>query len=272
MSLSLIGNVSGPVRVRLNPDSSYEFSISLRHRFQSLPLTMKKTSSLLLALLFGLVAVFPATDALGKKKAPPDETPEGLVRSKDAKADLVYLLPGVDFSGYDQVIILEPYIAFKKNWLNAVNSNRPFNDRISNRDMENIIEKGKDMFNDTFRKTLEKGGYPVVSTVDSNVLVLRPAIINLEIAAPDPNGIAGTWTKTYTDGAGEATLFLELYDSVSNALLARIYDTKSDWNDSFSWRIPRDQSSNKRDAYRALENWSKALVKGLDDAKAANSK
>jgi hypothetical protein len=51
-------------------------------------------------------------------------------------------------------------------------------------------------------------------------------------------------------------------------LLVRAYDTKSNENDGFNWRMPKTQASNIRDARFAFQDWARMLVKGLDAAKA----
>lgn len=65
-------------------------------------------------------------------------------------------------------------------------------------------------------------------------------------------------------------LVIELYDSVTEQLLVRAIDTKRD-DDSFAWRIPRNQSTNIRDARAAFQSWAKMLAKGLDRARKAGA-
>ena len=44
----------------------------------------------------------------------PEFTHDGLQRVIDSKAALAYVKPGADFSAYDQVMILDCFVAFKK--------------------------------------------------------------------------------------------------------------------------------------------------------------
>ncbi len=217
--------------------------------------------------------IFCQSDAFAKRpKLPqlPDITHDGLVRVEDSNAaDAVYLLPGADLSGYDKIILLEPQISFRKNWKRDINRSQRVN-RINDRDIEKMIARGKDLLLEEFTEELEKKGYPVVHASESNVLLVRAAIINLDVYAPDPDNKLGIWVKVYTDGAGEATLILELSDSVTGQTLVRAVDTKFTDND-FSWRIPRSQSTNKMDARRAFSSWAQMLAKGLDRAKEAKT-
>lgn len=195
-------------------------------------------------------------------------THDGLVRMGDSQTDLAYMLPEADFSIYDKVMILEPSIAFKKNWLSNANSGRSLN-RITNRDMEQMIADGKMLLFYAFSEVLEENGYSVVKEVGDNVLTIRPMIINLDVAAPDPNNMASISTRTYTRSAGEATLFIELYDSVTGQILARAFDSQGNryGKGNGSGRIQRTKNTNRNDAKRAFHKWANMLVAALDRAR-----
>jgi hypothetical protein len=51
--------------------------------------------------------------------------------------------------------------------------------------MERIKEDVADFLNDAFIEQLEAAGYEVVNDADDDVLVLRPAILDLDVVAPD---------------------------------------------------------------------------------------
>jgi hypothetical protein len=194
----------------------------------------------------------------------PDVSPDGLTRVESKRADAVYVRPDASITGYTKIALVEPHISFRKNW----QSDQSFRNRVTDEDMAEMIEFGKRLLSEEFIKELQKGGYEVVTEPGPDVLVVKPAIIDLDIFAPDPGNTSGIWVTTYSDGSGRATLWLELYDSVTMQLLVRAYDTKSNENDGFNWRIPKTQASNIRDARFAFQDWAKMLVKGLDAAKA----
>ena len=197
----------------------------------------------------------------------PDVSPDGLTRVESKRADAVYVRPEADLTGYTKVALLEPQISFRRNWQEDTNANRRF-DRISDDEVAKMIEVGKQLLAEEFLKALQEGGYEVVSERGPDVLLVKPAVVDLDIFAPDPGNNSGIWTTTYTNGSGRGTLWLELYDSVTSQLLVRAYDTKSNENDGFTWRIPRSQATNINDARFAFRSWAKMLVKGLDAAKA----
>lgn len=200
----------------------------------------------------------------------PEVSHDGLVRQPSKRADAVYVLPGADLSGYTKVTLLEPQIAFRKYWQSDINSSRTVN-RISDKEMDKMIATGKELLIEQFTKELEKGGYSVVTESGPDVLAVKPAIVDLDVYAPDPNNMSGIWMDTYARGSGEATLYLELYDSVTDQLLLRAIDTKRDDTDPMSWRIPRTQASNIQDARWAFSDWARMLVKGLKQAKEAST-
>ena len=201
--------------------------------------------------------------ALAKKEKPPETSHDGLELVQGSKVDIAYLLPDADMSGYSKVMLLEPYIAFKKNWKR--DHNRASLNRVSDKDMARMIERGKDLFTHVFSDALEEGGYPVVHEVGEDVLLVRPAIINLDVTAPDVSTSARS--RTYTASAGESTLFIELYDSVTGQILVRAFDRKVDRDTSMRWTMSRNRATNTQDATRALRHWAGQLVKALDRSK-----
>lgn len=203
----------------------------------------------------------------------PPVTDDGLVRvdHKRSRANAIYILEEADFTGYQRIQLDEPSIAFRKYWKQDINSSRTLN-RISDADMEKMIAKGKELLIEQFTKELEKGGYAVVSESGLDVLKVKPSLVDLDVYAPDPDNMANTWTRTYTRGAGEATLNLELYDSVSGQLLGRVIDRKIDDDATYMSRIPRSQTTNIADARMAFASWARMLVKGLGEAKLGNLK
>ena len=104
-------------------------------------------------------------------------------------------------------------------------------------------------------------GYAFVKESGDNVMILRPALIDLQITAPDIK-TAGR-SQTYVASAGAATLFLELYDSVSGEILARLVDRRNmqDYGHA-RWAT---SVSNRADANRLFTRWASLLRAGMDE-------
>jgi len=210
---------------------------------------MKITMNIFIKSALVLVC-FLAVNTVFAKDEPAETTYDGLVLVKDSKVDMAYALPGADLSAYTKIMILEPHIAFKKNWQQEQNRKR-MSGRVSDKDMERIIRRGKDLFGYVFVDVLEENGYTVVTDVGEDVLLVRPAIIDLDVAAPDIQ--TANRSTTYSASAGEATLFVELYDSVTLQILARASDKKTGRRNSINWTMSRSSVTNTADATRAFK-------------------
>lgn len=222
-------------------------------------------------LMIGVCAALTvgSISGLRAKEAPPETTPEGLVLQKSTKSRIAYVKPGATFTQYKRVAILEPLVEFEKDWQKDYNnSHRGFEGRVSDKDIERMKAGLAAEFKKVFTKELQdKGGYQVVTTAAPDVLVLRPALLNVEVNAPDlmTAGINSTVVRS----AGQMTLFLELWDSSTNTLLARVMDAAAD-NDSFAKQANR--VTNTQAADRILGDWAHALRVRLDEIKGKPTK
>jgi hypothetical protein len=213
----------------------------------------------------GFLAVLLLATSTFAKDEMPDVTSDGLPRIDSKKVDAVYWQPGATLEAYTEVKILDAPVAFRKNWMRDHNSSasRSLDSRVSQSDMDRIKEQLGEAFKEEFSKTLEKAGYKVVDEVGENVLLLRPAIVNLDVAAPDLRNSTGM-NRTYTADAGSMTLYMELYDSATSAKIGEIVDSQGAMDTGqmrFSNRV-----TNKAEADRILRKWAGILVEALDEA------
>jgi hypothetical protein len=224
-----------------------------------------------IGLLAGIVATVALTSmpVVQAKEAPPETTPEGLVLLKSTKSRISYVKPGATFAQYNRVAILEPLVEFEKDWQKDYNSSRrSLEGRVSDADVERMKAGLAAEFKKVFTDELQnKGGYQVVTTAAPDVLVLRPALLNVEVSAPDlmTAGINATVVRS----AGQMTLFLELWDSSTNTLLARVMDAAAD-NDTFAKQANR--VTNTQAADEILRSWAHELRGRLDEVKGKSGK
>jgi hypothetical protein len=181
-------------------------------------------------------------------------THDGLERVPDSKMARAWVKPGVDFSQYTEVGLLDCLVSFKTNW-------RMNHQGVRTRDMERIKSALSDEFRNVFTEALATGGYPVVENADDHVLLIRPAIIDLDVAAPQTS--SGGRSDSFTTSPGTMTLVVELYDSVSSEILARAIDRRRARNvGNIQWTT----SGTNRDAARKiLGRWANLLVSRLDE-------
>ncbi len=216
---------------------------------------------------FLVIAFFATFSSLvTAKEEPPKITVDGLHLIEDSNLALVYAKPGANLSHYKRIYLVDAYVAFKKNWQR--DQNRDHSNKIRASDMERIKSELAELFREVFTKTLEEGGYELVTERADDVLVVRPAIINLDVAAPDTMSAANV--RSYSESVGEMTLYVELFDSVTDDIIAKALDAQRDRQTGyFQWQ---NRVTNKAAANRILKVWAEVLKNGLDQARAATSK
>jgi hypothetical protein len=193
-------------------------------------------------------------------------THDGLALVEGSDADVKYVLPEADFAVYNGFILLEPVVAFRRNWQREVNrAAGRLSGRVSDGDMEQIKSEVAELFRDVFAEQLEGGGFAVVEEPGEDVMILRPAIVNLDIAVPDAASTSAGRSRAYAANAGSASLFIELHDSVTGQILARAVDSRrARSSPGFEWVTA---ASNRADARRVLSTWAEMLVESLNDVR-----
>jgi len=183
---------------------------------------------------------------------------DGLQRVEGARVGAAYIDPTADFSEFRRVAILDPFVAFRSNWQRDQNRSRSRN--INSRDMDRMKADMEAVFRDVFTQRLEAAGFQIVNETDYDVLVLRPAIIDLDITAPDVQR-AGR-SRTYSASGGAATLYLQLVDSVSGDVIGRAIDRSvaRSAGGHVSWT---NRVTNLGDARRMMGRWADILVEFL---------
>ncbi|HEX5786827.1 MAG TPA: DUF3313 family protein [Woeseiaceae bacterium] len=223
---------------------------------------MQKISAVaILLLLTGILAAGCATNSADDL---PATTTDGLKRVASDKVDAVYWADGASLAGYDAVMILDTPVAFRKNWMRDYNADRTdLSLRVSQEDMDRIKAGLAEAFREQFTKTLEAGGYKVVDEPGESVLLLRPAITDLDVNAPDLD--TSTNVRTFTTEAGEMTLYMELYDSATGDKIGEVADREQAIDRSqFQYT---NRVTNRAEANRILNKWAKLLVDALDEAR-----
>jgi hypothetical protein len=208
---------------------------------------MRKLTVLLLVLISFTTAF--AEDAAQ------EVTFDGLQRIESAKVGAAYIDPAADFSVFRRVAILDPHVAFRANWQRDQNRNRSRN--IRSADMERIKADVAALFREVFTEQLEAAGYEIVNVANEDVLILRPAIIDLDITAPDTQR-AGR-SRTFAASTGAATLYLQLVDSLSGAAIGRAVDRQSARRagGTVGWS---NRVTNRAEARRVVVRWADILV------------
>jgi GTP:adenosylcobinamide-phosphate guanylyltransferase len=190
---------------------------------------------------------------------------DGLIEVKTKRMDAAFLLPGADFRPYAKVIIDPTQVAFKKDWLKDTNQNRPrLTSQVTEEQAADILAAARSNFDDIFNEAFTKAGYPVVTAPAADVMRVSTAVINLYLNAPDT--MSSGRSRTYTANAGEATLVVEVRDSRTGALLARVVDRRETMNSPTPQLANR--VSNTSDFRLLFKDWAGITVKGIEQLKA----
>ena len=104
-----------------------------------------------------------------------------------------------------------------------------------------------------------KAGLEIVTAPGADVLRVRPGVIDLYITAPDT--MSAGMSRTYTMESGQATLFIEVRDSTTGALLGRALDKRATRN---TGRVQISNSVTNLADFKALfKQWADISVKGF---------
>lgn len=181
---------------------------------------------------------------------------DGLERVEDAEVGFAYVDPEADFGNYSRIMILDPHVAFRDNWKRDQNR-RSRSQRLRASDVDRIKRDVAALFRDVFIERLEADdGFEIVNEAGDDVLLVRPAILDLDISAPDTSS-AGR-SRTFTANAGAATIYVELFDSVTGDILGRAADRQATRSAGgmMTWT---NRVTNQADARRMMGGWADTL-------------
>jgi hypothetical protein len=189
---------------------------------------------------------------------------DGLVEVKPKRLDAAYLMPGADFRPYTKMMVDPVEVAFQKDWMKKHNQSATPSNRLTQSDAERIAAKAREVFTEAFAEVFAERGLQIVTAPGADVLRIRPGVINLYITAPDT--MSSGRSRTYSMEAGQATLFVELLDSTTGALLGRALDQRATRN---TGTVSISNSVTNLSDFKALfKQWAEISVKGFEDLRA----
>jgi hypothetical protein len=192
---------------------------------------------------------------------------DGLVEVKGRKLEAVYLLPNANFSDYSKVILDPSQVAFQQDWRQNYNSQTiSLANQITAQAVQQDIAEGEAALNKIFAQAFTKDGYQIVTAPGPGVARVGVAVVDLSITAPQSESGFGA---NYGVDAGQATLIIEVRDSVTNQLLGRGLDRRAagaDEGDGF----PRNAVTNRDDFEQLFQTWATIAAKGLTELRASS--
>ncbi len=215
--------------------------------------------------IYALMAVFLIVAGVTSVQAQdlPKTTHDGLVLVENTEVKAVYMDPGATLEIYKRVAIADVYVAFKKNWQRDFNRKTTgLAQRVSAQDMEKIQQEVADEFMKVLIKELDRMGHDVVDVTGDDVLIIKPSIINLVVSAPETRG--GGRNRTLVADAGEMTLYMEFYDSMTNDRIGIAIDPRVARNPGGAINFSRaSRVSNRAAADILFKEWARLLISHL---------
>jgi Protein of unknown function (DUF3313) len=212
--------------------------------------------------LLTMLLVLCATTLAGcasTRTTPADEW-DGLVRQPGTRLGAVFVKPDAEIPAYRNVLLDPVQVSFARNW-DPNRGGRSHSSRLNAADIEAIKTGLADLFRETFRAELARGGYQLVDEVGPDTLRVTAAIVDLYVTAPDT--MSAGRSRTYTANSGRMTLVAELRDSVTGEILARAVDARA--GRSTGMMEFTNRVTNTADARRAIGIWATALRQALDE-------
>jgi hypothetical protein len=196
-------------------------------------------------------AMILASTSLAVSAAPAEVTPDGLHRVDSSVLKLAWKRPGVDFKRYSKIMLVADGMTFKE--VNRRSDNAyPVSDKQR--------EKLNAMMLKVFTKELGKlKHYTLTDTAGPDVLVVRGAMLDVvSHIPPEPIGRGAIIQRDI----GEATLVVELQDSMTGQFLARGADRRM-----AASQLPRRSNpvTNAADLEQVAQSWARELRMRLDE-------
>lgn len=186
---------------------------------------------------------------------------DGLYPVSNSRADAAWARPDIDLTPYSKIMLQGVGIEYRPGG----ETGRSLSSRSSGGPFE-VTEAQKDGFEALMRETfLEELGksehFTIVTEPGPDVLLVRGALLDVVSYVP-PETVGRS--EVYLSRVGEATLVLELRDSITEAILARAVDRRAaeQVGDTF---IRSNRVSNATEIRRLARTWARLLRERLDE-------
>jgi len=210
--------------------------------------------------LAGCAASTPTIDTSPEAEV----TFDGLREVKGGSADHAWARPGTDISQYSKIMLQTAGIEYRPGG----ESGRSLSARSRGGPYE-VTEQQKQRFralvNKEFLEELSKSErFTIVDEAGPDVLLIRGALLDVvSWVPPEPIGRG----EVFISQIGEATLVLELRDSITETTLARVVDRRAA-DAAARGGLSLSMSSpvtNQADVARVIRHWARLLRERLDE-------
>jgi len=208
-------------------------------------------------LLLAIIGLAGCASGPRQPELGPGESFDGLRQVTNARVSGAWIRPDLDLSGYARILPMNAGVEYrpvKAVGLGPASSRSVFPIPAENR------AKFEALVSDVFREELGKSQrFTLATEPGPDVLTITGAVIDVISNVPPESVGRG---DVYLSKVGEATLVLELRDSESNTVLARMADRRAaDKIGGMTWSNP---VSNTAEVRRLIRAWATLLRDWLD--------
>jgi hypothetical protein len=213
-----------------------------------------------------LIMLSISVDSVAQRRSPqiqtgPDAetTYDGLVRVNRSVMDVAWVKPDFDLTGYSKIMLVSGGIAYREvkdpgSLTRARSSTSEFPISESSR------ERLQQTVQDEFVEELEKlENWEIVTEPGADVLMVVGSLIDVVSRVPPTQPGRG---GIYLSSVGEATLVLELRDSVSHEILARAADRRAA---EPAFPTQSNTVTNWSEVRRLAKSWAQLLRRRLEE-------
>ena len=224
-------------------------------------LSLRAVASGIALLVLGLAGCASSTPTIDMSPEA-EVTFDGLHEVKGGRADQAWARPGIDITQYSKIMLQGAGIEYRPGG----EAGRTWHARSSGGPYE-VTEAQKEAFQEILvEKFLEELGksehFAVVNEPGPDVLLIKGAVLDVvSYVPPEPTGRV----DVYLSSVGEATLLLELRDSITEAILARAVDRRAAESSSITGLTESNRVSNTVEIRRLAGAWGRLLREQLDE-------
>jgi hypothetical protein len=191
-------------------------------------------------------------------RGPEETTADGLARVPSRSAGGVYRAPGAPFIQYKRFIVEPLTVDFVKKW-------RKRHPDVSDGEVRRMRDEAARMFAEEFADVLvEEGGYTMADAPGEDVLLLAPALTELDVPAPENDMVE---TRSLSPRRPSMTLTGELRDAVTGKLVGRIIVIEPGEHYGINELRPTNRVTNAHEIRIVFGKWVRMLREALDVAK-----
>jgi len=186
-------------------------------------------------------------------------THDGLYPVENPRADAAWARPDVDITGYSKIMLEGVGVQFRPGARSRVNRASSASDYYEVTPARK--QRLKEIFAERFREELAKSTqFTLVSEPGPDVLLIRGELI--DVVSYVPPETAGRY-EIFLESIGEATLVLELIDSASDAIIARVVDRRAAQSVARGFQRS-NRATNAVEVRRLAGIWARILREQLD--------